>query len=146
MDLNVFEICNKETEELIAVGDTGLLSKSIQYVQEQQEQFLYIEWAHFEKIKIDALVLEFDEAFKKPMALFGLKLQKKFALSIQTYLKQTLAEDTIFGAMFSGEDGLWEINIALDGIDGYEATQTIQQSIESVYKFVEGLVQAVEAA
>lgn len=144
MKLDVFEICHKESEELIAVGDESLLNLSIQYVAEHPEQFLYMESSQFNEIKIDAIALEFDEAFKKPMALFGLKLQKKFALTIQTFLKQELMEDAIFGAMFSGEDGLWEINLALDGIKGYEPSQTIQQSIEAVCNFMANLVKQAE--
>ncbi|WP_332649060.1 hypothetical protein [Lysinibacillus sp. 54212] len=144
MKLDVFEICHKESEELISVGDVSLLNTSVQYVEEHPEQFLYIEASPFNEIKIDALVLEFDEAFKKPMALFGLKLQKKFGPAIQAYLKQELTEDAIFGAMFSGEDGLWEINLTLDGIKDYEPSQTIQQSIEAVYNFVDGLMKEVE--
>lgn len=46
--------------------------------------------------------------------------------------------------MFSADDGLWDVNIALDYVDGFHETNTFDETIELVYKFVFKMLVALE--
>lgn len=144
MNIQVLERCHKETEETLAVESAGFLQQSISYLKEKQEEFLYVEADEFTAAKMDAVVLEFDETFKVYTALFGLRLQKKFSEPLKIYLRDHLKG--MLGsssAMFNGADGLWEVNIALDAIEGFTGEETIEQSVQLVVQFMEQLLQEV---
>lgn len=141
---DVLERCNKETEELEAVETPAFLKKSITYLKEQPNEFVYVESTLFELIRVDAVALELDNIFKTYSALFGLKLQKKFGDAIKTYLKANLREDAKFSVMFSGEDGLWEMNIALDDMEGFNEAQSFEESFKMIYRFAFKLLEAIE--
>ena len=75
---SAIERCVKETENLIREEDQNFLNDSISYLKNHMNEFVYVESNAFEVIRVDAVVLEFDEVFETYTALFGLKLQKKF--------------------------------------------------------------------
>lgn len=144
MNIQVVERCHKETEETLAVEGVEFLQQPILFLKQQQEQFIYIEANEFENIKMDAVVLEFDETFQVYTALFGLKLQKKVSQELKVYLRDHLKG--MLGsssAMFNGTEGLWEVNIALDAIEGFTGQETIEQSIALIVRFMENLLKEV---
>ena len=144
MNIQVLERCHKETEETLAVEAAEFLQQSISFLKQNQEQFLYVEASEFEQLKMDSVVLEFDETFQVYTALFGLKLQKKVSQDLKVYLRDHLKG--MLGsssAMFNGTEGLWEVNIALDAIDGFTGEETIEQSVEMIEQFMEQLLKEV---
>lgn len=143
MTINVkaLERCHKETEETLAVETAAFLQQKLAYLKEHQEEFLYAESDDFASLKMDAVVLEFDETFKVYTALFGLRLQKKVSAQLKAYLRDNLKG--MLGsssAMFAGDEGIWEINIALDAIEGFSGEETIEQAYELLVGFVKGLL------
>lgn len=141
MEINLIERCNKETEELLATETAEFLQKKISYFKENQEEFIYIDSPIFEQYRMEAIVFEFDEMFKVYTALFGFKLQKKYGEAIKMYFKEHLT--SMLGsssASFSGEDGLWEVNIALDAIEGFTGEETIEQANDLVTQFIEKML------
>ncbi|WP_083998275.1 hypothetical protein [Caryophanon tenue] len=145
MQFTVVERLNKETEELIAVAEPSFLQEKLSYVAEHQQEYIYVESPQFEALKMDAVVLEFDEAFEVPMALFGLRYQKKVSANLKQFLKDNLEKGLVSGAMFSGNEGIWEINISLNAMKNYDEAQTIEQTLEKLVAFVAEMVQAIEA-
>ena len=148
MTINVkaMERCHKETEETLAVETAAFLQQKLVYLKEHQEEFLYAESDDFASLKMDAVVLEFDETFKVYTALFGLRLQKKVSAQLKAYLRDNLKG--MLGsssAMFAGDEGIWEINIALDAIEGFSGEETIEQAYELLAGFVKGLLEELEA-
>lgn len=148
MTINVkaMERCHKETEETLAVETTAFLQQKLVYLKEHQEEFLYAESDDFASLKMDAVVLEFDETFKVYTALFGLRLQKKVSAQLKAYLRDNLKG--MLGsssAMFAGDEGIWEINIALDAIEGFSGEETIEQAYELLLGFVKELLGEMEA-
>ena len=144
MNILVVERCHKETEQTLAVESATFLQQSISHLKEKQEEFLYVEAEEFTAAKMDAVVLEFDETFKVYTALFGLRLQKKYSEVLKVYLRDHLKG--MLGsssAMFNGAEGIWEVNIALDAIEGFTGNETIEQSIQLVVQFMEKLLQEV---
>ena len=96
-------------------------------------------------MKIDAVVLEFDEMFKVYTALFGLRLQKKMNEQLKSYLRDNLKG--MLGsssAMFDGKEGIWEVNIALDAIEGFTGEETFEQSYELLIDFVKNMLAVIE--
>lgn len=146
MNTQVIERCHKETEETLAIETVEFLQQPISYLKEKQEEFIYVEASEFTNNKMDAIVLEFDQTFNVYTALFGLHLQKKVSEPLKSYLRDHLKG--MLGsssAMFNGTEGLWEVNIALDAIEGFTGEETMMQSMQLVVQFVEQLLQEVAA-
>ena len=144
--VTALERCDKETEETLAVETAAFLQQKLAYLKAHQAEFLYAESADFTNLKMDAVVLEFDETFKVYTALFGLRLQKKVSAQLKAYLRDHLKG--MLGsssAMFAGNEGIWEINIALDAIEGFSGDETIQQAYELLVGFVKELLEEIEA-
>ena len=48
-------------------------------------------------------------------------------------------------AMFEGNEGIWEVNIALDAIEGFTGEETFEQAYELLINFVTNMLGALEA-
>lgn len=144
---NVYiERCDKETEEILAQESKDFLNTPIHYFKKQLNEFLYIESPVFEEIKVDAITIEVDDVFRTYMALFGFKVQKKHTGTIKKYLDESLHTDSIknYSALFAGDEGLWEINVPLDYIEGFHEEMTIQEALSFTCHFIKGLLSAIE--
>lgn len=149
MELNftniTIERCDKETEELLTKEDVSVLQTPLKQLKEKRNEFLYIESPTFEQVKVEAISLELDDVFETYMALLGLKVQKKHADTIKTFLKENLHGEIVnSSAMFSGEDGMWDLNIPLDCIDGFLEEMTIEEALTLTCNFLHSLVQSIE--
>ncbi|WP_274307154.1 protoporphyrinogen oxidase [Solibacillus daqui] len=145
LHLEVLERCSKETEDTITAEGLAFASTPIAYLKENQGEFIYVECTQFLDIRIDAVALEFDDAFNLYTALFGLKLQKKHSEAIRKYLKANVK--SVLGsssAAFSGQEGLWELNIAVDCIEGFNDSMSIEEVCEFLYHFVAQLLTTVD--
>ena len=139
------ERCVKETENLIREEDQSFLNERILYLKSHLNEFVYLESNAFEVIRVDAVVLEFDEVFETYTALFGLKLQKKYGDDMKAYLDTHLNGDgTKYSVMFSSEDGLWDMNFALDYVDGFSEELTFIEILQLMYNFIFKLVEAMD--
>ena len=147
LTINVVERCHKETEEIVAVEQAAFLQQPITFLKKEIEQFLYVGAAEFEAVKMDAVVIEFDEMFKVHTALFGLSIQKKYSQALKVYLRDHLKG--MLGsssAMFNGDEGLWEVNIAFEAMDSFTGEETIEQALEQLIAFVKAMLEEVVGA
>lgn len=146
LQLEVLERCSKETEDTITAEGLAFAATPISYLKENQGEFIYAESTQFFDIKIDAVALEFDDAFNLYTALFGLRLQKKHSETIRKYLKANVKSALgSSSAAFSGQEGLWELNVAVDCIEGFSEDMSIEAVCELLYNFVAQLLEAVNA-
>ncbi|GEK32848.1 hypothetical protein [Kurthia sibirica] len=146
MNITSIEICNKETEELIATEGAAFLTEKVSRLKEKNEEFIYIESAEYEAHKIDAIVFEYDEMFNVYSALFGLRLKKMYSAAMQNFFKENLTD--LLGsssAIFEANEGIWEINIALNAIKGFTGEETIEEANALIVDFVDQLVAAITA-
>lgn len=142
---DVIERCDKETEELLAEETASFLAMPVHYLKEHPNEFMFIASDRLDVIRLDSIALEFDEMFGVYSALFGLKLQKKQSEFLHTYLKAHLQHEKLtYSAVFSGQDGLWEINLALDALDGFSEEQSFDEVLVRLYRFIFGLLEALE--
>ncbi|KXH87040.1 hypothetical protein [Sporosarcina sp. HYO08] len=144
MNYTVIERCDKETEETLQPVTEQFLQKEVGYLKQKQKEFLYVESPDFNNIRVDAVVLECDDVFQTITALFGFKAQKKHRDAITTYLQENL--NGAFSALFSGDEGLWEVNITLDGMDSFNEESSLADALQLVHSFVAQLADVVEAA
>ena len=141
------ERSDKESEELIAVETATFLEQSIEYLKKNIQEFVYMESDWFELIGVESICLEVDDLFGTYEALLGLKLQKKFDQAIRNYLRAELkGEEAKFALLFNSDDGLWDLNISLNDIEGFRGNLTIGEAYQLIYEFLFKLVESVEVA
>ncbi|WP_025786299.1 hypothetical protein [Sporosarcina sp. D27] len=140
----MYSLSNKETDEpLETPANTGNLAVSL--VKTQPTSYLFAEDPSFATIGIDGVVLEMDDVFETVTALFGLQVQKKHGEWLKKYIDAQLG--TAPGTrslMFSADDGLWDVNIALDYVDGFSVSNTFDETLKLVYEFVFKMLVALE--
>ena len=121
------------------------LEQPLDYLKKNINEFVYMESQWFELIGVDAICLEVDDLFGKYEALLGLKLQKKFNNAIRAYLQATLkGEEAKFALLFNAEDGLWNVNISLNDIEGFREDLSIGEAYQLIYYFLFKLIETVE--
>ncbi|RRN72898.1 branched-chain amino acid aminotransferase [Peribacillus simplex] len=139
------ERSNKESEELISEENSAFLSQSIEYLKNNKEEFLYFESKWFELIGVEALSLEMDDVFGTYNAMFGLKFQKKMGEALKTYLTKELQEGIgSFSLMFNQGDGLWDVNFALDNVNGFREDLSLEETFNLIHHFLFILVETIE--
>lgn len=138
------ELCNKETEELIAEETEQFLQQSISYLKSHLSEFIYIESDHFSKLGTDSVCLEVDDVFGTYEVMLGLKLQKKYENEINTYLTNVLKEDAKFSLLFSQADGLWDFNLALESIEGFREEMNIREVCQLIIHLMNSLIEVVK--
>ncbi|MGN7388081.1 branched-chain amino acid aminotransferase [Sporosarcina sp. SAFN-015] len=141
----VIERCLKETEEVIKEESDSFMNKPVSYFSKNAEEFLYVESNAFETIGVDGIAFEMDDVFETSTVLFGLKVQKKWGSFLKDYLEANVGSKT-YSAMFSDQDGLWDINIPLDQLDGFDKEMSIKDAMDLAYRFIFKLLAAIEAA
>lgn len=149
MELNLSEViierCDKETEDVISKEQPSFLNTSLKHVKQFPNEFIYIESPIFDKIKVDAISLELDDVFQTYTALLGLRMQKKHTAAIKNYFNEHLkGENKYFSASFSGDEGMWDLNIPLDYLDGFSEDITVKDALSLTYQLIETLVKEIE--
>lgn len=136
---------NKETEEVLSQETPDFLNQPIDYFVKNIKEFMYLESEWFGIIGADAISFEFDDLFRTYDVMLGLKLPKKKAETIRSYLKRTLQGDSAtFDLMFNQQDGLWELNFALDDLEGFKEDMTINDAYNLIYRYLFLLTETIE--
>lgn len=136
---------NKETEEFLGEESSEFLNKAIRYFDERKDEFMYLESRWFELIGVDAVSLEKDDVFGTYDVMLGLKFQKKYESVIKQYLQENLhGEGSRYDLMFDPNEGVWSLNFALNGLDGYNEDLSVGKAYRLIYGFLFGLAESVE--
>lgn len=147
LHVTVLERLSKETEELIAEEGQNFLQTPISFLKENETQFIYAELAELDRIRTDAFALEYDDVFKTYTAMFAVALQKKFKTEIQAHLLSTLdVEEFKSSVAFEGKEGVWEMNIALEAMNGFHADMNLAEVYTLLFDFVFTLLEKIEQA
>ena len=141
------ERCEKETVALIIVETPKFLDTKIEHLKTHIEEFLYVESKSFDLVGIDAVSLEIDDVFRTYTAMFGLKMKKKYESAIKKYLDDNLSdEEGKYSVAFSGGDGLFDMNFALNYAAGFNEEMTFLEAYNLIYSFVFSMVAEIEDA
>ncbi|MFF2445690.1 branched-chain amino acid aminotransferase [Neobacillus sp. NPDC058068] len=139
------ERCDKESENMIKNENSSFLSEPLVYLKKHKNEFIYLESNWFELIGVEAVSLEADDVFGTYDVMLGLKLQKKFEKTLKEHLNSHLqGGEAKFDLMFSHDDGLWNLNFALNYVDGFTEEITIGEALLLIYRFLFKLVEAAE--
>jgi hypothetical protein len=139
------ERSDKETEEFIGEEKAEFLQKPITYFKEHKNEFMYMESQWFELVGVDAVSFEVDDVFGTYNVMIGLKLQKKIAAPITSFFENQLGgEEAKFELMFDGNEGIWNVNFALNDLIGFDETMTIAEAYSLIYQFLFNLAEAVD--
>ncbi len=134
---------NKETEEFLGEESSDFLDRPISYFSEKKTEFMYLESKWFDLVGVDAVSFEKDDVFGTYDVMLGLKLQKKMEPAIKNYLEQHL-EDSGYDLMFDGNEGIWSLNFALNGLEGYKESLTIREAFSLIYTFLFKMAEFIE--
>ncbi|MDP4161736.1 MAG: branched-chain amino acid aminotransferase [Bacillota bacterium] len=136
---------DKETESFIGNESPDFLNEPLAYFKQHKNEFLYLESKWFEVIGVDAISLEADDVFGTYDVMLGLKLQKKVDKVLKNCLNALVQGDgASYDVLFNGEDGLWNVNFALNNVDGFTEEMSIRDAYELIYSLLFTLVEKVE--
>lgn len=139
------ERCDKNTEETLSNESYVFLKHPIDYLQKHKNEFLYLESTWLELIGVDAITLEMSDVFGTYDAMVGLKLQKKFETSLKENLSKELHGDGArFELIFNQTDGLFDLNFALNYVNGFKEEMSLEEAYRLSYRFLFKLVERVE--
>jgi hypothetical protein len=139
------ERCSKETETMIANESSNFLNQPLTYLKEYKNEFIYVESIFFEQIGVEGVSLEVDDVFGTYDVMLGLKLQKKFEKMLKEQLNSSLHGDAAkFDLMFSHDDGLWELNFALNYVEGFKENMSLNEAFQLIHQFLSQLVESIK--
>jgi hypothetical protein len=139
------ERCSKETETMIANEPSSFLNQPITYLKEHKNEFIYVESILFEQIGVEGVSIEADDVFGTYDVMLGLKLQKKFEKMLKEQLNNSLhGGEAKFDLMFSHDDGLWDLNFALNYVDGYQENISLNDAFQIIHQFLTHLVETIK--
>jgi len=139
------ERCDKESEKVLEQVGHTFLQQPITYLKSNRSEFIYLESEWYELLGVDAVSIEVDDVFNTYDVMLGLKLQKKFEPIIKEKLsKQLEGEESSFDLLFSSEDGLWNVNIDLNGLANFSEELSIGEVYNLIYQFLFSVLEEIE--
>lgn len=139
------ERCDKGTEETLSEESFAFLEQPIDYLQKHKNEFLYLESKWLKLIGVDAISLEVSDVFGTYDVMVGLQLQKKFEISLKENLRKELhGDEARFELIFNQTDGLFDLNFALNYVNGFNEGMSLEEAYLLIYRFLFKLVESVE--
>lgn len=139
------EKCDKNTEETLSEESFAFLEQPIDYLQKHKNEFLYLESKWLEIIGVDAITLELSDLFGTYDVMVGLQLQKKFEISLKENLRKELhGDEARFELIFNQTDGLFDLNFALNYVNGFKEKMSLEEAFRLIYRFLFKLVERME--
>ncbi|TRZ38230.1 hypothetical protein CEQ21_22785 [Niallia circulans] len=131
------ELANKESDETVKEGlSASFLEEKISLLKTNLDEYLYVETDLFDMIQVDGLTLEVDSVFRKYDGLFGFRAPKKQEQVIRSYFANTLGSETPYSLMFNNQDGLWDVNLPIEYIEGFTEELSVAATLELFYSFM----------
>ena len=98
-----------------------------------------------ELIGIDAISFEVSDVFGTYDVMVGLQLQKKFEISLkESFNKELLGDEARFEMIFNQKDGMWDLNFALNYVQGFNEGMSLEEAFRLIYRFIFKLVERIE--
>ena len=150
IEQNLFNDCiieryNKETDELISKESTAFLQKPLSYYKDNIQEYTFLESPVLDVVSLDAIAVEYDEVFEVYTAMFGLFIQKKYTPEIRAFLDEHYnSEKMQYSMMFAANEGLWEINLPINYLKGFNDSSSIEETYQFLYTFIFKLVSTIK--
>ncbi|MDE5053036.1 hypothetical protein [Niallia taxi] len=131
------ELANKESDETVKEGlSASFLEEKISLLKTNLDEYLYVETDLFDMIQVDGLTLEVDSVFRKYDGLFGFRAPKKQEQVIRSYFSEKLGSETPYSLMFNNQDGLWDVNLPIEYMEGFTEELSVAAALELFYSFM----------
>ncbi|MEK3977671.1 branched-chain amino acid aminotransferase [Psychrobacillus sp. FSL K6-2836] len=135
----------KETDELISKESTVFLQTPVSYFKDNIQEYVFLETKVLDVVSVDAIAVEYDEVFEVYTAMFGLFIQKKYSSEIRAFLDDHYnSEKMQYSMMFAGNEGLWEINLPINYLKGFDDSFTIEEVYQLLYSLIFKLVSTIK--
>ncbi|WP_066304703.1 branched-chain amino acid aminotransferase [Bacillus sp. FJAT-29814] len=139
------ERCDKETENLIRTESASFLTQPLVFLKKHKNEFIYLESKWFDVVRAESVSIEADDVFGTYDVMLGIKLQKKYDKKLQQFLNNHLhSESSKFDLLFNGQEGLWDLNFALNSKEGFDENMSIGEGYQLVYQFLFKLMESME--
>jgi hypothetical protein len=141
----LIERVNKETEELVQTEETpAFLDTPVNFVKQHVNEFLYIDSNWFDIISIDGLTIEVDDVFGHYSVLTGLKVQKKRGGELKAAFAEKLHGEDKVQLMWNDKDGLFDVNLSIDKLDGFNENESLGKNLQLIYHFFFASIRELE--
>ncbi|SDN04992.1 hypothetical protein SAMN05518871_103149 [Psychrobacillus sp. OK028] len=141
----IIERYNKETDELIAKETKEFLQNPLTFYKEHLQEYTFLETKVLDDVSVDAIAVEYDEVFEVYTAMFGLFIQKKYTNELRAFLDEHYNPEKVqYSMMFAGNEGLWEINLPINYLKGYDDSFTIEDVYQFLYTLIFKLVASIK--
>lgn len=141
----IIERYNKETDELISKESPAFIESPISYFKENIQEYTFLETKVFDLISVDAIAVEYDEVFEVYTAMFGLFVQKKYVAEIRAFLDEHYnSEHMQYSMMFAANEGVWEINLPINYLKGFNDSSSISEMYQFLYSLIFELVATIK--
>lgn len=141
----IIERYNKETDELITKESLEFLRTPVSYLKDNIQEYIFLETKVLEVVSVDAIAVEYDEVFEVYTAMFGLFIQKKYTEEIRAFLDAHYnSEKMQYSMMFAGNEGLWEINLPINYLTGFDDSSSIEEMYQFLYSLIFKLVASIK--
>jgi hypothetical protein len=139
------ERCDKETENLIRTESASFLTQPLVFLKKHRNEFIYLESKWFDIVCAESVSIEADDVFGTYDVMLGLKLQKKYQEKLMQFLNTHLqSESSKFDLIFNGQDGIWDLNLALNSVEGFEENMSVGEAYQLIYGFLFKLMESME--
>lgn len=141
----IIERYNKETDELISKESIAFLQSPISYFKDNIQEYTFLETKVLDIVSVDAIAVEYDEVFEVYTAMFGLYIQKKYSAEIRAFLDELYnSEKMQYSMMFAANEGLWEINLPINYLNGFNDSSSIEEMYQFLYSLIFRLAATIE--
>ncbi|WP_277585358.1 branched-chain amino acid aminotransferase [Psychrobacillus antarcticus] len=141
----IIERYNKETDELITKESIEFLQSPVSYLKDNIQEYTFLETPVLDIVSVDAIAVEYDEVFEVYTAMFGLFIQKKYTAEIRAFLDAHYdAEKMQYSMMFAANEGLWEINLPINYLKGFDDSFSIEEMYQFLYSLIFQLIASIK--
>ena len=128
-----FEVYSKETDELLHSFTQQDLEQPMTYFNDHLDHYLYVSKAEYQDYRIEGFVLETDDIFRFYNALIGIYIPKSKMETVKTELASIWNNpDFQYAFTYDANEGVAELNLPLNYLQGFDANSSIETTIEFV--------------
>lgn len=135
------DLFTKENDEYIRSLSESDLAGPISFVKDQIENYIYVAKPTYDELKIEGFVVELDDIFRFYNLLVGIYVPKAKMKAIEEVLLSKWTNPEFkFAFTFDANEGVAELNLPLDYVEGFRDDFTVAETID----FVEELLTTIQ--
>ncbi|WP_342525660.1 hypothetical protein MKY84_08975 [Chryseomicrobium sp. FSL W7-1435] len=135
------DLYTKENDEWLRALTEEDLKQPIALVKTQIENYIYSAKPEYSTFKVEGFVIELDDIFRFYNLLVGIYVPKAKMKDIDEALKEKWENPEFnYALTFDANEGVAELNLPLDYVEGFSTEFTVQQTIEFIEQLLSTIV------